>query len=291
MVDATAHSPAQMTAQMNPQLPRAGIAGLRASLRRVVLAAIGLLITLAVWAGVASLLGPQRLPSPLALWPSIFTDLTSNKILEFQGGGSNGILPHLLYTIRQTLLGSALGAIIGVGIGLGAGRSEWFRAFIQLPIGFLRAVPPLAAVPFAVLWFGPAPAAQLGIVVFYVALMMVVTTDTAIANLDPLQQQFARTLGASENRVFGTVVLPAIVPDIVGGLRVAVGLAWGIEVIAELAGSPLGMGQVFSRMVSFQELRVIIIGILWITFAAAITDALIVFVSRAATRWVPRTTD
>jgi ABC-type nitrate/sulfonate/bicarbonate transport system permease component len=280
-----------MAANVTSSNPEAGSTGLGTMAARILLPVLGLVLMLAAWTGVAMLLGPRRLPSPLDLWPSVFTDLTSNKILEFQGGGSNGILPHLLYTIRQTLLGSALGALLGVAIGLATGRFAWWRAFAQLPIGMLRAIPPLAAVPFTILWFGPSPMAQIGVVVFYAALMMTVTTATAIANLDPLQQQFARTLGASENHIFRTVVLPAIVPEIVGGLRVAVGLAWGIEVVSELAGSPLGMGQVFSRMVSFQELGVIIVGIFWVTVAAAITDGAIIAMSRTITRWVPRSND
>jgi ABC-type nitrate/sulfonate/bicarbonate transport system permease component len=186
------------------------------------------------------------------------------------------------------LLGCATGGVVGTLLGLAIARWSPLALFTEIPIGALRAVPPLAAIPFMVLWFGPLPEAQLGAVAFYTALMMVVTTTTAVGNLDPLAQRFARTLGARDGHVFRTVVLPSIIPELIGGLRVATGIAWGIEVVSELAGAPRGMGQVFSRMVSFQELSVIIVGIFWITVVATITDGFILAFARYATRWTPR---
>ncbi len=234
------------------------------------------------------MLGPRRLPSPQSLWPAIFTDLYTNKILEFQGGGNRGIWPHLLYTIRQTVLGSVIGTGVGILLGIAMARWHSFFVFMEVPVGALRTIPPLAAIPFMVLWFGPSQVAQLAMVGYYVGVMVTVTATTAIRNLDPLTQNFARTLGASEDRVFSTVVLPAIIPELVGGIRVAVGVAWGIEVISELAGAPEGMGQVFSRMVAFQELSVIIVGIFWVTVAAFIADLFITGTSDYLTRWAPR---
>ena len=248
----------------------------------------GLALTLVVWTLLSHWLGPTRLPSPMSLWPSFVTDLFKNKVLEFQGGGSRGILPHLLYTIEKTLLGSLIGCVIGLTVGLAGARWKSLGVFLDIPLGALRSIPPLAAIPFMVLWFGPSQAAQLGVVIFYAALMIAVTTSTAVANLDPIIQQFAQTLGARQGHVFRTVIMPSIVPELVGGLRVLVGIAWGIEVVSELAGAQQGMGQVFSRMVTFHKLDVIIEGIIWITLVAAVTDALIVLISRIFTRWAPQ---
>src|SRR5690606_6288129 len=172
----------------------------------------GIALMLAVWTAISALIGPRRLPSPLSLWPSVFTDLYTNKILEFQGGGSRGLMPHLLYTIRQTLLGCAIGAAVGGILGLSMARWMRLALFMELPLSALRSVPPLAAIPFMILWFGPYPEAQLGVVILYVALMVTVSMSTAIENLDPLPRQLAMTLGASEGHIFRTVVLPATIP-------------------------------------------------------------------------------
>jgi len=83
------------------------------------------------------------------------------------------------------------------------------------------------------------------------------------------------------------VILPAILPAIAGGVRVAVGIAWGVQVVAELMGGRQGMGQVFSMMISFQALDVIIVGIFWVTTAAVVVDTVLVWGIRRLTRWVP----
>ena len=108
-----------------------------------------------------------------------------------------------------------------------------------------------------------------------------------MSNVNPVLPTFAATLGASRNRIFLTVVLPALVPAIVGGLRVAVGIAWGVQIVAELMGGKLGMGRVFSAMISFQALDAIIVGIIWISLAAALVDLALVLLLRRITRWAP----
>jgi ABC-type nitrate/sulfonate/bicarbonate transport system permease component len=83
-----------------------------------------------------------------------FPLLTSSPTLAFQGGGNGGFLPHLLHTITFTLLGSGLGVALGVSTGLAMVRSSFLRAAAELPIEPLRTIPPLAALPFILIWRG-----------------------------------------------------------------------------------------------------------------------------------------
>jgi ABC-type nitrate/sulfonate/bicarbonate transport system permease component len=122
---------------------------------------------------------------------------------------------------------------------------------------------------------------------FYTFVMMVITTLNAAANVNPVYPQFAATLGADRNRIFRTVIFPAMTPAIAGGIRVAVAIALGVQVVAELMGGRQGMGQVFSMMISFQALDVIIVGIFWIAVAAAAIDLVLVGGIRRLTRWAP----
>ena len=117
--------------------------------------------------------------------------------------------------------------------------------------------------------------------------MIVITTLNAVSNIKPVLPTFAATLGASRNRIFLTVILPALVPAIVGGLRVAVGIAWGVQIVSELMGGKFGMGRVFSAMISFQAFDAIIVGIIWISIAAALVDLALVLLLRRITRWAP----
>lgn len=248
---------------------------------------LGILIVAAVWELAATLLGAYRLPSLEAVGAEVFPLLRKSTLLEFQGGGGGGLLPHLLHTVLYTMAGSAIGISAGIFTGVAMALWPLLRGFTEMPIEVLRTIPPLAAVPFLLIWIGPTSSAQLVLVAFYTFVMLVVTTLNAARNVNPVYAQFAATLGADSIRTFRTVVLPAIVPVIAGGVRVAVGIAWGVQVVAEFLAGKQGMGQVFSRMISLQAIDVIIVGIFWITVAAVIVDLLIVVATRRLTSWVP----
>ena len=249
--------------------------------------ALGIALALLVWEFAAYALGPYRLPSLESVARQFFPLLTASKPLSFQGGGDQGYWPHLLHTIGFTLAGSALGGIAGVAFALAMARFTIFRAITEVPIELLRTIPPLAAIPFILIWIGPGNPAQILMVGYYVFVMMVVTTLNAATNVEPILPTFAATLGASGNRIFRTVILPAMTPAVVGGVRVAVGIAWGVQIVAELMGGKYGMGRVFSAMISFQALDAIIVGIVWVSLAAAIVDAVLVLSIRRITRWAP----
>src|SRR5215831_5547215 len=246
----------------------------------------GILLTLAAWKGLALWLGEFKLPAPETILRAMVVDLVQSPILEMQGGGSNGIWPHLLYTFQRTLLGSVIGLLLGVLVGLVIGYSRWLRLLLEAPIETMRTVPPLAAIPFFLMWFGPTQTAQLSMMVFYCFFMLLINTVSAIANVNPIYVDYANTLGASKHQTYRTVVFPAIIPELVGGIRVAIGVSWGIQIVTELMGAQQGMGQVFSMAIPMQALDLIIVGILWITILAATTDLLFVCAARIITRWV-----
>ncbi|SRR5579875_278335 len=253
-----------------------------------VLPLVGVLIFLGLWQTLASVLGPYKLPALTSLWPQVVTDLWKNRLLEAQGGGSHGLAPDIVYTIESTLSGGALGVCLGLFVGLAMGRSYIVRGWLEWPIQLGRTIPPLAIIPFLVIWFGPARSAQVGVVLFSTTVVVVVTTTAAIRNVDPIYSRRALTLGASSNRIFATIILPAIVPEVLAGIRVAIGLAWGVEVVSEYAGAPAGMGTVFEKMIPYEALAVIIVAIFWVTVMAVLVDLLIVLTRRRLTRWMPR---
>jgi ABC-type nitrate/sulfonate/bicarbonate transport system permease component len=249
--------------------------------------ALGILAAIVVWEIAALALGPYRLPSLGAVGGQFFPLLTASATLSFQGAGNGGFLPHLLHTIAFTLAGGAIGVVVGVLTGLLMTRFSLVRSITELPIELLRTIPPLAAIPFILIWIGPGVGSQIVMVSYYVFVMMVVTTLTAAANVEPILTTFAATLGASENRVFRSVILPAMTPTIVGGVRVAIGIAWSVQVVAELMGGRYGMGRAFAALLSFNALDAIVVGIGWLALSAALVDFMIVAVIRRLTRWTP----
>jgi ABC-type nitrate/sulfonate/bicarbonate transport system permease component len=213
--------------------------------------------------------------------------LTANAALSFQGAGDNGYLPHLVHTILYTLTGGTLGVAAGVVLGLFMARFQLLRSITELPIELLRTIPPLAAIPFVLIWIGPGNTSQLLMVSYYMFVMMVVTTLNAAANVEPILPTFAATLGANQTRIFSTVIVPAMMPTIVGGIRVAIGIAWSVQIVAELMGGRFGMGRAFAAMISFQALDAIVVGIAWLSLCAVAFDFILVIIIRRVTRWIP----
>lgn len=245
----------------------------------------GVALFLLAWKLLSLQLGRFRLPAPEVVLAMFLPALMFNRTVELQGGGSDGIWPHLLFTVVKVVIGGGVGIPLGVLIGFLVSIFRDFRNFTEVLIEILRVTPPLVIIPFVVMWFGPRLMAQVGLIIFYCCLMMIITTVTAIKNLDPIYEKFARTLGASSSQIPFRVVLPAIVPAVTGGIRVTIGVVWGIAIVSELVGAERGMGVVFMMAMSFQALSLIIVGIIWTTIVAVLLDLLFVRLSRRLTQW------
>src|SRR6185312_12200538 len=104
------------------------------------------------------------------------------------------------------------------------------RLLLDPIIEILRPIPPLAFIPFIILWVGIGVGGMLVLIAFGSFLTLVVTTVEATRTVSPVYVQAARTLGASSRHVYRTVVFPAIVPNIMGGVRVAMGMSFAVGI-------------------------------------------------------------
>lgn len=239
------------------------------------LALVGLGALLVVWIVMAGQLGQLRLPSPSVTWQSVIDNFSSSQLLSAQGLGRGGIRAQLLPTIGRTVGGVALGALLGVAIGVAMASSRTLRLLVRPPLELLRLTPSLVAAPFLVLWFGVSPLAQIGLIVFYSFVTLQLSAYQAVNNLLPQYAQYARTLGASRRRVLWTVTLPAIVPELVGAIRVVLQLGWGLVVVSELIGAQRGLGRMMASMDAILRTDLVLGGILLIAFVAIVLDVLI----------------
>jgi ABC-type nitrate/sulfonate/bicarbonate transport system permease component len=248
---------------------------------------LGVALLIGAWGWASQQLGPARMPSPLTVVTSFFTILVHSPSIASIGGGEEGLRPHLWYTIHSVALGSVAGIGLGILVGLIMGLSQSVRHFLEPPIELIRTVPPLAAIPFFLLWFGRGAATQFALLVFYCFFRMVIYTLEAVRNVAPVYQHFALALGASRRQVFRTVVLPAIIPELTGGIRVILPIAWGLEVVAELMGARYGVGRVFIALMGMVAIPDIMAIVLWVALLASLTDVIWVRIARRITRWMP----
>jgi len=246
---------------------------------------LGVILVFIIWILLAKKLGSTRLPYPKDVLTIFINSINSNELLSAQGGGSKGLLPHIIYTLKMYFWGTSLGIVTGISVGLLMAKSNSFREIIKLPIELIRAIPPLAAIPFFLMWFGTGKMAQISILAFFCFFMIIITTNNAIKNINPIYKDYAKTLGASETQILKTILLPGMVPELISGIRVSLAVCWGLEVVAELLGAPFGIGKVFTLMVGLMAIDVIIVGIIWIALFAITTDIIFTSVTSRLIKW------
>ena len=242
-------------------------------------------VLLAVWHLMSLWLRSYRLPNEITVLKGLFTTLFSSEKLNMAGAGDHGFWPHVAATFLKVTAGYTLGSLLGVLAGMLMKMHKRLRYFLHLPIDVLRTVPPIAFVPILFMLLGRSVAVQLAVIVLYSFLTIVVNTMNAIGNVPPIYQRYALTLGASRTRVQRDVILPCILPELLGAFRVGIIWAWGYQVIIEMMGSEHGLGKVFYHTKLMNALDLVLIGVVWVIILAGVTDLLLGLFWGRATRW------
>ena len=185
-------------------------------------------VVLSVWHAAVAFTGTKIFPSPIDV---------AKGLRE---------IPHLGSYIRDSLfrVGSGyLGAVLlGVPIGLALGWwSSLARAANPL-MQMLRPISPLAWMPLAVIWFGVSNLAPIFLIFLASFFPVVVATMNGVRNVPPVYVQAGRNFGLSTGALMARVIVPAVLPRILVGLRIAFGVAWLVLVAAEMIAVDSGLG-------------------------------------------------
>ena len=162
---------------------------------------------------------------------------------RFVSAWADGTLaPHAWTTIVEAGTGFAVGAAGAIVVGYGLARSPWFeRLFAPYLVG-AQAVPILALAPLLALWFQTGLTAKVLIVAVTVFFPVAIATMVGIRSVDRGLLELGRSLRASRSQILWTIEIPAAMPSILGGLRVAVPLAVLGAIVGEWAGADKGLG-------------------------------------------------
>lgn len=162
------------------------------------------------------------------------------ELVEFFVGGV--IYSHIFASLERIGLGLALAVAIGVPIGVIIGHYRTAERASSLAFQFIRMISPLSWMPIAIIVFGVGNNPVIFLIAIAAVWPMIINTAHGVSSLDQRWLRAARTLGANEWKLVRMVILPAVVPDMLTGLRLAVGLAWVVLVPAEMLGVSDGLG-------------------------------------------------
>jgi NitT/TauT family transport system permease protein len=150
--------------------------------------------------------------------------------------------PHLVTTLTEILLGLVLGVSVGLVLGLLLARSALADRLLSPYIVAAQATPVLALAPVIVIWFGNGPTSKVLICALICCFPMAVATTVGLRSVDARLIEMARSVRASRRQLIRTVEVPAALPQIFGGLKVAVTLAVVGAIVAEWVGGDTGLG-------------------------------------------------
>ncbi|HEY3063114.1 MAG TPA: ABC transporter permease subunit [Chloroflexota bacterium] len=203
-------------------------------------------------------------------------------------GAVLAIISNSWDTTLRLLSGLVLGTCVGFLAGLAVSWSRWTRRFVSLPGQILRTFPLLALLPLFQLWFGLTFHGMMLFVAYLVAAIFFTGTVNAVGNVPTIYIENARSLGAGRLRVYRTIILPAIFPELRSTILLALGSAWTAVVGAEFLGAQTGLGQMiaFSKIFGYVD-RMFLVGLILLAYAA-LTYVVFERASRPLTDWLPR---
>jgi len=197
-------------------------------------------------------------------WAPI-TSMGGNQTLA---GALLALAYHSALTWGRLIAGLALGALIGVGGGLLLSTSSRLQRIAYLPLTVLRMVPLLAMVPLFQFWVGTSSTGVVAFVAYGTSVVFVIGTLNAVGNVPPRFIEFARTLGVSRSRIYWSVIVPAILPELSSSVILALGLSWSAVLAAEYVGIETGLGRIltFAQFMS-QTGRMALVTVLLVIYA------------------------
>jgi NitT/TauT family transport system permease protein len=207
-------------------------------------------VILLAWEGIsrAGWVTPLILPSPTAVAVRWWTYLAPYEPFDPAAGSRLGwllsgeLLHDALTSVTRIAIGFGIGAGLALPLGLVMGARplvyELFNPVLQL----LRPIPPIAYIPLAILWFGlgnPPAYFLISLGAFFPVLM---NTIAGVRNVDAIYLRAARNLGAGEWTLFRRIMVPAAMPYILTGIRVGIGVAFIVVIVAEMIAVNAGLG-------------------------------------------------
>ena len=155
---------------------------------------------------------------------------------------SGSLVENSLPSLKRIFMGIMIALAIGIPLGVAIGRFSMLSDSTHLPFQFLRMISPLAWMPIAVLIYPTWDSAIIFLITMAAVWPLILSSAAGVKRIEPSWFTVARNLGASEFQIITKVILPAVLYDIVNGLRLAIGIAWVVIVPAEFLGVSSGLG-------------------------------------------------
>lgn len=251
-----------------------------------------LLLFLALWFVVTGLelVRPLYLPSPPAVWQAFVQANSDHPIAEgvdriVRGEQNYYMWEHLLASLQRIALGVGAAVVVGVPFGLLMSTVRWVGVVVEPYLHFLRSLPPLGYIGLLIVWFGIGDTSKVWLLFLAAFPPIAMATISGVRGVREDQVNAVLCLGATRRQSVLHVMLPATLPEVMTGIRVATGFAWTTVVAAELNNGIPGIGGLAYLSGVQLETPLTVACIIVIGIAAVALDAVLKAVERVLVPW------
>jgi NitT/TauT family transport system permease protein len=188
-------------------------------------------VFLAAWHAAVKVSGSDIFPTPWQVALGI-AELAKQGLL----------VKYIVASLFRVTWGFGLAILVGVPAGLLLGWFKPLAAAFNPMIQIFRPISPIAWIPFGILWFGVKDATPVFLIFLASVFPITVSSMAAVQNMQPVYVRAARNFGLKNTELFRQVIFPACLPQILTGLRIALGIAWLVVVAAEMIAVTSGLG-------------------------------------------------
>jgi NitT/TauT family transport system permease protein len=190
-----------------------------------------MILLLVTWSFAVQKTGSAIIPTPVNV-------VTGAKELIVDGT----LWEHIGASLMRVAAGFLSALVVAVPLGLLMGRVDGVHLTLNPIFQMLRPISPIAWIPLAILWFGVGNASPIFLIFIASVFPMIVQTAAGVHTIDQRYLQAAENFGVSRARLFRHVIVPAVLPQIIVGMRISLGVAWLVVVAAEMIALRSGLG-------------------------------------------------
>lgn len=198
----------------------------------------GLFLLVAVWTLIADL--TPEFPGPMKTWDSA-VELFSDPFYD-RGINDKGVGWNILASLERVGLGFGLAALVGIPLGFVIGRFEFVSRMAAPVISLLRPVSPLAWLPIGLLVFKAANPAAIWVIFISAVWPLIINTAVGVTKVPQDYMNVAKVLNLSEWKIVTKILFPFVLPYMMTGVRLSIGVAWLVIVAAEMLTGGVGIG-------------------------------------------------
>lgn len=236
------------------------------------------------------LIQPLYLPSPGAVWDAFVRANGDHPIAPgvdrmVRGEQNYYLWEHLLASLQRIAIGVGGAILVGIPLGLMMSTVKWIGVLVEPYLNFLRSLPPLGYIGLLIVWFGIGDTSKIWLLFLAAFPPITMATISGVRGVREDQVNAVLSLGASRRQTLTTVMIPATLPEVLNGIRVAVGFAWTTVVAAELNNGIPGIGGLAYLSGTELDTPLTIASIIVIGVAAVALDGLIKLAEKLLVPW------